>query len=72
MFYSTKFIVHYGIPQKVHSDQGAQFEGILIEELCNLMKIKKSKITPYHQMGNGLRERFNRTLLQMLGTLNVE
>jgi transposase InsO family protein len=57
-----KFIVQYQIPLKIHSDQGAQFEGKLIEELCNLMNIKKSRTTPYHPMGNGLCERFNRTL----------
>ena len=67
-----KFITHYGIPQKIHSDQGAQFEGSLIKELCTIMNIKKSRTTPYHPMGNGLCEKFNRTLLQMLGTLDID
>ena len=63
------FIVHYGIPKKLHSDQGANFESRLIRELCAVMGCDKSRTTPYHPMGNGMTERFNRTLLSMLGTL---
>ena len=63
------FIVHYGIPTTLHSDQGQQFESHIIQELCKLLNIKKSRTTPYHPMGNGTTERFNRTLLKMLGTL---
>jgi transposase InsO family protein len=66
------FIVHYGIPQKIHSDQGANFMSHLIKELCTLTGTKKSRTTPYHSMGNGMTERFNRTLLEMLGTLEPE
>ena len=63
------FIVHYGIPKKLHSDQGANFESKLIRELCTVMGCDKSRTTPYHPMGNGMTERYNRTLLSMLGTL---
>ena len=63
------FIVHYGIPKKIHSDQGANFESRLIHELCAIMGCDKSRTTPYHPMGNGMTERYNRTLLGMLGTL---
>ena len=63
------FIVHYGIPQRIHSDQGANFGSKVVKELCNLTGMKKSRTTSYHPMGNGMCERFNRTLLGMLGTL---
>ena len=65
----NNYIVHYGIPNRIHSDQGPSFESKLIQELCKLTGTMKSRTTPYHPMGNGMTERFNRTLLSMLGTL---
>ncbi|XP_041366924.1 uncharacterized protein LOC121381651 [Gigantopelta aegis] len=66
----NNFIVHYGFPLQIHSDQGASFESQLIKQLCSVAGITKSRTTPYHPMGNGITERFNRTLLSMLGTLD--
>ena len=35
----NNFIVHYGIPTKLNSDQGTNFESELIKELCQLLGI---------------------------------
>lgn len=60
---------YYGFPEQLHSDQGRNFLSRTIQELCKIAGIKKSRTTPYHAMGNGGAERWNQTLLKMLGTL---
>ena len=66
------FIPHYGIPERIHSDQGGSFEGKVIHHLCKVLGVKKSRTTPYHPQGDGTTERYNRTLLSMLRSLNEE
>jgi len=65
----NNFIMHYGIPSRLHSDQGANFESEIVKELCTLTNMKKTHTSLYHPQGNAGPERFNRTLLSMLGTL---
>lgn len=67
----NSFFVHYGIPERLHSDQGRDFESAVIKELCLLLGIKKTRTTPYYPRGNPV-ELFNRMLLEMLGTLEEE
>ncbi|CAI5684485.1 unnamed protein product [Oreochromis niloticus] len=59
----------YGFPKRLHSDQGANFESVLIAELLNVAGVQKSHTTPYHPMGNGSCERMNRTLGNMIRAL---
>ena len=53
----------------LHADQGANFESKVIRALCQLLRVEKSRTTPFHPMGNGSCERMNQTLISMLGTL---
>lgn len=64
----NEFICHFSVPRQLHSDQGSQFESKVITEICKLLHIDKTRTTPYHPQSDGLIERFNRTLIQMLAT----
>ena len=64
----TRFIVYFGVPKIIHSDQGREFESQLIRSLATLLGCSKSRTSPYHPRCDGMVERANRSLLQMLST----
>ena len=63
-----EIFLRFSVPEQLHSDQGRQFESKLITEICQLLNIHKTRTTPHHPQSDGLVERFNRTLLDMLST----
>ena len=67
-----KYFVYYGFPEMIISNQGRNFESRVISELCKLGGVKKLRTSPYHPQSNGQTERFNATLLSMLGTVPSE
>ena len=60
----------YGFPQQIHHDRGKESHNSLFQQLQQLCKFNSTKTTPYHSMGDGQTERMNRTIINMLKTLN--
>ena len=66
------FIIHYGLPEKILSDQGRNFESQLVANHCKLMGTQKLWTSPYHPQTSSQCKRFNSTLIDMLGMLTLE
>lgn len=61
-----RVITKFGIPKQLLTDQGANFTGDLMREMCGLLKIKKLQTSAYHPISNGRVERVHRTVASML------
>ena len=66
------FLIHYGWPDSILTDQGKSFENNLMKELCALANVTKLRTSPYRLETNGQCEHFNQTLINMIGTLSVD
>ncbi|KAK3510273.1 hypothetical protein QTP70_032592, partial [Hemibagrus guttatus] len=60
------YVLIHGVPETLHSDQGRQFEVEVVQNLCHLLNIKKTRTTSYHPKSDGMVERFNWTLIDQL------
>ena len=68
----TALILPFGCPERILTDRGGAFESALMQQLCAMYGCRKVHTTPYHPQGNGACERFNRTLLSLLSTIEVK
>lgn len=62
----NKIVCQFGAPSSLVSDQGPCFESEVFKQLCQLCGIAKMRTTSYHPQGNGLVERQNRTIKEMI------
>ena len=56
----NKIILRFGMPLVIHSDQGREFENVLMKSLCSLLGCVKTRTASYHPESDGMVERFNR------------
>lgn len=62
----TEFVSRFGLCRQLLTDQGRQFESILFKEICDVLDIDKQRSSSFHPQTNGIQERFNRTIEDML------
>jgi ribosomal protein L21E len=48
-----------GYPKRLHSDLGPEFVNSTLDELCDLLSIRRSTTTAYHPQGNAYAERIH-------------
>lgn len=61
-------ICRFGTPDKLLSDCGAEFLSEMVAGVCDILSVNKLNTSPYHPQTNGLTEKTNRTLVDILRT----
>ena len=62
----THLFCPYSTPRVLLSDNGSEFRNALIAEICKQYNIKQAFTVTYHPASNGLVERANRKILEVL------
>ena len=67
-----EFMAHFGILRQIHSDQGKNFELKVFQEMCKSLGMDKTRTTPLQPQSDGMIERFNQTIEEMLSMFVAE
>ena len=62
----TQVFLKHGSPKVILSDNGLEFKNSVAKEICSQFNVTQAFITPYHPASNGLVERSNRKILELL------
>ncbi|XP_023814763.2 uncharacterized protein LOC111947970 [Oryzias latipes] len=65
-FSLVQFFSRVGFPREILTDRGTNFMSNLLKQVYQLLGVRNLRTTPYHPQTDGLTERFNQTLKQML------
>jgi len=71
-FFIDEIICRHGSPRELLSDQGKHFDNDLISAICTQLQVHHRYSTTYHPQTNGLVERFNRTLCEVLAKCTIQ
>ena len=66
----NEWVSRFGVPDRIISDQGPQFESHLFNLVCNRLGIKRNRTTAWHPETNGALERAHGTLKNCLRCLS--
>ena len=64
----NKFISVHGVPLQIHADRGTNFEAKVFQEVCQLLGIDKTRTTIRRPQSDGMVERANRTMQNMIAS----
>ena len=62
----NNIICRHGVPEQLLSDRGANFLSELIQDICKILGTEKINTSGYHPQTDGLVEKFNSTLINMI------
>ena len=65
----NNWVIRWGCPRELHTDQGQNFEGVLFKEVCAMLDIRKTRTTPYFPQSDGMVEVKNAVMAQMLNAI---
>jgi hypothetical protein len=71
-FLTDEIFPRHGAPKELLSDRGRTFLNQTLAELCRQWQAQRSFASAYHPQTNGLVERFNATLVEMLAKLCLQ
>jgi len=66
------WISKFGVPERIHSDCGSNFQSNFFREYCKLLGINKTFTSPYYPQSDGLTERLFRTAKSMIAAVMEE
>ena len=67
-----KIVSRRGVPSQLLSDHGRAFLSKLLQEIGALLGFHKVNTSAYHPQMDGLVERFNRTLIDLLAKTTIK
>ena len=63
-----EFCSRLGLLFELYSDQGRNYEASLFRQVCFLLRVHKLRSSPFHPSANGMIEKFNGVLMNMIAT----
>lgn len=64
----NRFISIFGVPLQLHTDLGTNFESKVFQEVCRLLGIDKTRTTVRRPQSDGMVERANRSIQNMIAS----